>query len=817
MDLSRWDVCLPKHALAGRSFLLGNRRAFSLALPAAAGASPSGRHAHKWFGACLYGRKFLEGQVVRLLERGCLLHAGNQIGLTVSLTDAVREHEIAGCAYTERYFVADGIQGFVSELEGEGWIEVEPEFDLRFALALNQSLEACEVETIDGGVLVSNVLPAGQYDDASESYLPDQCCGAPISLYAAVRVIGEETEVGLVPARARARQKVYRKDAQRHRFVSHAGREDAGDHAPLWKQSRSRVFVPVRLRLYGRGAVIYGFGASREEALAQVDTLAANLGDLRRQKAEAAASIVAHARFETGSRDVDLAYTHVLGRLMDALVVRGAVATDTALSRPATMILAGNQYFHDSWKRDENIALGFLLTLGLHDIARELIGDTWQLQDPVTGRLPQRIRAGEAPAYHSSDGTLWALWRLHEYWRCSGDRSLLDEKLPMVEHFFRRSLARTISGLLPSGRTAHPDYLWETWMDTPHTPRDGFPVEIQLLWLACLRVFRPVMAHHDAVLAEEMESAEASAWAALERYNVRGMPADSLDADLQARDLVTPNPFFAFGLGLHLGPEMERQMQRIGRRELAGFQGIRTLAPVDWGRVFSAEFLADRRAVRGRRMRSVGKYNYHRGIEWNWLAQFFVRAELKYGEPDAAWRRYLRGQVRAALERGGIGGISELHDLSGTRGPEFQAWSMAGMLDALHAFAGVEIDVPEGKIVVEPQLPSAWPSLSVRRWFGATPFDLHLSREGERTSLQITFPGEIPDARVEIGLLVPPGFAVDDVDVRLDGIPLVPAWGCEPIPATDRARMRVTLSAAAHIDVSLGLRARWVRRKAASA
>jgi glycogen debranching enzyme len=660
-----------------------------------------------------------------------------------------------------------------------------------------------EVEPLEDGVLVRNLLPSGRYDDATESYLPSEEAREPIYLYAAVRAIGGETEIELLPPHTRARTKIFRKDAQRHRFVAHTAREEAADHAPLWNRYRSQVFVPVRLRVHGRGLVVYGFGDSREEAISQIEALVRERTGLHARKSHAAGEIVEHARFETGNDRVDVAHTHVLSRLMDALVARQAPVPDTAVDRPATMILAGNQYFHDSWKRDENIALGFLLSLGFHDVARALIADTWQLQDPITGRLPQRIRAGETPPYHSSDGTLWALWRLQQYWRCSGDRSLLEETLPMVEHFFRRSMARAISGLLPSGRTAHPEYLWETWMDTPHTPRDGFPIEIQLLWLACLRLYRPILAEHNPGLAADMGTAEASAWEALARYNLRGVPADSLDDRLEARDLLTPNGFFAFGLGIDLGAEIEQQMRHLGRSELAGRQGIVTLAPSDWERVFASEFLSDRRAVRGRRMRSVGKYNYHRGVEWNWLAQFFVRAELKYGEPDIAWKRYLRGQVHAALERGGIGGISELHDLSGTRGPEFQAWSMAGLLEALHAFAGVDIDVPAGQIGVEPQLPEAWPELVMRKWYGETPFDLRATRQEGTMMLRISFPDRVPDAQIQLGLTLPAGRTAQSLDVRLDGVPQSPDWHCELVPGTIRTRTRVTLPASSEMEISV--------------
>jgi len=815
--LDRWDVRLSREGLKGRTFLLGNKRAFSLSLPAASGPSDTLLHPHKWFGAYLYGRKFLEGQLVRATgQREHVLGQPQQIGFSMGLTYARRDYQVEGRACSEQFFVPDGVRGFACLLAGDLEFSVEPEFDLRFSRALNYSTDTYEVEELDRGVLVSNLLPSGTYDDVTETFMPDNSGGEGTRIYAAVQVLGDDSWAKMLPPRVRSRRKLFRKDYERFRFLAdeQVGGElepidnhsAPADHAPLWSQSSSRVYAPVCLHARGHGTVVYGFGASREEALSQLDMLRDNLLAFQAQKSEGMSEIVSHAQLETGSPRVDQAYVHVLARLMDALVARYAVAEDTALDRPSTMVLAGNQYFHDSWKRDENIALGFLLSLGFYDLARDVVRDTWQLQDQVTGRLPQRIRAGEEPPYHSSDGTLWALWRLYQYWRCTGNEGLLREKLPMVQLFFQRSLERAVDGMLPSGRTHAPDYLWETWMDTPHTPRDGFPIEIQMLWIACLRSFRPVLRSADPELEEKMARAEADAWQALKRFNVRGMPADSLNDRGEVRDLITPNPFFCFGVGLDLGPDVERAMRDVGRRQLAGHQGIITLAPQDWDRVFSPEFLANRRNVRGRRMRSMGKYNYHRGVEWNWLSQFFVQAELKYGEPTIAFRKYLRGQVDAALDRAGVGGISELFDLSGTRGPEFQSWSMAGFLEALHAFAGVRIDVPSRQISIEPQIPDLWPHMHVRKWYGAIPFDLLYSEDDRTRSLAITFPwGEPPDAEIEVSLVLPPKRALDFLLVRLDNTAQSVVSRVEPILGTDHSRVRFALPAPARIEVTSGV------------
>lgn len=801
------DIELGRASLAGRTFLLGNKRAFSLSLPAASGTSDALLHPHKWFGAYLYGRKFLEAQVVRAFgQNEHFLSYRQQSGLVLGLTGARRDYQVEGRPCSEEFFVPDGVQGFACTLTGDVEFGVEPELDMRFYRALNSTTDTYEVEISEHGAVISNTLPGGVYDDVTETFHPGDADDEVSRLYAALEVVGEGAWVELLPARQRSRRKLFRKDHHRQRFLEHSAPGEAKhDHAPLWDQSGTYVYAPIRLHLRSHGTVIYGFGASREEAVAQLDALRENLIAFQVQKSETAQEIVSRAQFETGDPRTDAAYAHVLSRLMDALVARHAVAEDTALERPATMILAGNQYFHDSWKRDENIALGFLLALGFYDLARDVVRDTWQLQDDVTGRLPQRIRAGEDPPYHSSDGTLWALWRLYQYWRCTGDEALLHEKLPMVQCFFRRSLERAVGGMLPSGYGEH--FRWETWMDTPHTPRDGFPVEIQMLWIACLRVFRPVMQSLDPQLECRMQEAEMLAWEALQRFNVRGIPADSLDGELTVRDLITPNPYFCFGVGLDLGPEMERTMREVARRQLAGQQGILTLAPQDWERVFSPEFLSNRRHVRGKRMRSIGKYNYHRGVEWNWLSQFFVQGELKYGEPDIAYRKYLRGQVDAALDRGGIGGIGEIFDLSGTRGPDYQAWSMSGFLESLHAFAGVRIDVPQQVIVIEPQIPNAWPKLAVRKWYGSVPFDLRYAHDDSTRSLSIDFPwGDAPACELEIRLPLPAHRTVGFVDVRLNGESLGPAWRLEPLTGTDRWRLLMSIPACGTVEVTLGLK-----------
>jgi hypothetical protein len=167
----------------------------------------------------------------------------------------------------------------------------------------------------------------------------------------------------------------------------------------------------------------------------------------------------------------------------------------------------------------------------------------------------------------------------------------------------------------------------------------------------------------------------------------------------------------------------------------------------------------------------------------------------------------VRPQVESVLERAGIGGISELHDLDGSRGPEYQAWSMSGFLESLHAFAGVRIDVPDRLIMVEPHLPQRWPDLRIRKWYGTTPLDLHISHDARLRVVRLDFPeGGVADANVEIVLGIPPRRKLDTIDIRIDGIPQSPHVTVEPMPGTERSRVRVRLPAYGRIEVVAGLR-----------
>jgi len=275
---------------------------------------------------------------------------------------------------------------------------------------------------------------------------------------------------------------------------------------------------------------------------------------------------------ETGHPDVDRSYAQALTRFNSGLVARDITvhAGSGKMMEHFSAIFAGNKYFMASWKRDENISLVALLATNDYETVREILDDTWQHQDERTGRLPHIIRAGEPLVYYSSDGTLWALQRLFEYTRQSGDETLLGQKMPMVERFFEDSIAFIQRGLLSSGGIIDKDYLWETWEDTPFTPRAGYPVEIELLWLTVLREFLPYVRPHNDDLADQMAEALEQGDQTFQQFIHDGYLVDSLSYQWEQQQILTPNGYIAFGLDYPLPVELERSMVALGREYLAG-------------------------------------------------------------------------------------------------------------------------------------------------------------------------------------------------------------------------------------------------------
>ena len=626
-----------------------------------------------------------------------------------------------------------------------GELEVEPLFDLRYIRS--STPKSVYEATISGGLLLlsrevsfSSDAEGNDVSAASESLVE--------TLWAACAVDGAEMESRL-PGQP-WRPMWYSLDAARRRYLRRlAAREvQVIEHAPMWELAAEWVYSPVAIHVRGRARVALGFAFSEDEAAAIARTALTDHERLLEEKQQRLSQLLRAAWFSCGHAPTDLAYSHVLSRVTDCLIVSGHQEDPAASSLPVgPAVLAGNAYFQEAWKRDENIALGGLLATAQYDLARHIIDSTWQRQDEVTGRLPLRSRPGESPGYTSSDGTLWALVRLAQYVRATDDTDALAPKMPLVALFFRRSLSHVWQGLLPSGGVAIPGHDWETWMDTEFSARAGYPVEIQLLWLACLREYASIVGLREPELQSAMTDAAAAVEASLSRFLHGDYFADHLTPRLEPVYLLTPNSYFWTILGIDFDWAWEQQSLALGRHELAGVSGVRTLARSQWESVLGPQVSA--LARRGRPLPSVGKANYHRGVEWNWLAQLFVAGELRHARPDMAFDHYLARQIHDAGTFAGLGGISEVFDHRGPAGPDFQTWSMTGLLESLHRFTGVTVDAPAKTIQIRPQKPRRWPFIRARYSMGGRGFLVEYTLSKTEREVTITFEEEV-DVEVQI-------------------------------------------------------------------
>jgi glycogen debranching enzyme len=788
-------IYLGRNQLRGRNFLLGNKQGFMLHLPAANGAGPRTIHRSKWYGASRSGRKFFEGFVCFDGQRAMLSRRLQESFVTDGIT--ARRDYVSGAS--ESYFVPDYLSAIVWESGGPNPIEVHPLFDLRYSRS-NSPSTIYTVEEKDDIVLLSREVSLAT--DAEGSNVSSEAAEPLTEVLCAACAVDQGT-MEMDPPGKRWRPMWYSLDAARRRYLRRLAQRDVPviEHAPMWELAAEWVYAPLTIRTEDRTKIALGFGSSEVEAASMARTALQEYEQLVQEKRGRLSELIRNTWFSCGHPPTDLAYSHVVSRLTDCLVIAANPEEGAPAPAGGPAILAGDAYFQEAWKRDENISLGGLLATGQYSIARNIIDSTWQRQDDLTGRLPLRARPGENPGYTSSDATLWALFRLAQYVHATGDIEALTPKLPLVAHFFRRSLSHVWQGLLPSGGVAIPGHDWETWMDTEFSSRVGFPIEIQLLWLICLREYATAVGHREPELKAAMDDASQAAVASLDLFRHGDYFVDHLTPGLDQVNLLTPNSYFWTILGLHFDSDWEQRSLLVGRHELAGISGVRTLARSQWESVLGPQVTA--LARRGRPLPSVGKANYHRGVEWNWLAQLFVAGELRHGRPDMAFDHYLARQIHDTGSFAGLGGISEVFDHRGPAGPDFQTWSMSGLLESLHMFAGVTVDPLERIVHLRPQKPRRWPSICARHSIGANSFVMRY--ESSRTERQITviFDEELSDdIRLELEFILKPRQRPRHVRVRTeDGERVVKDWSVD----TDPRRVKLTIPAQRKQQICLTL------------
>ena len=337
-------------------------------------------------------------------------------------------------------------------------------------------------------------------------------------------------------------------------------------------------------------------------------------------------------------------------------------------------VIAGYHWFTD-WGRDTMISLeGLCLVTGRHALARRIL-QTFAAH-ARDGLIPNLFPEGESQGlYHTADATLWFFHALDRYLRATGDRTLVDDLLPLLHDIVMHHLRGTnfgigvdaADGLLRQGA---PGYQL-TWMDAKVgdwvvTPRSGKAVEINALFYNALR------------LVDEWSFGHALSRAAAERLRAsfnrrffceeRGHLFDVLDPDDNS---LRPNQLLAISLP---HPVLDKArwepVLRAVRSELLTPVGLRTLGPREPS--YQPRYDGDLRT------RDAA---YHQGTVWAWLIGPFIDA-WRRTFPDDDTRAFLDGFRRREGEfcAGSIAEIFDAEPPHTPRGCISQAWSVAEVL-----------------------------------------------------------------------------------------------------------------------------------------
>ncbi len=351
-------------------------------------------------------------------------------------------------------------------------------------------------------------------------------------------------------------------------------------------------------------------------------------------------------------------------------------------------IVAGYPWFGE-WGRDTMIALPGL-TLGRGEPERVLpIVKTW-LRQAKDGLIPNYLGSGQhSGSYNSVDATFWMVSALQQYWVATRDRdgikSIMSDLVRMMDDLVqgRNHLVRlSEDGLMQAG-SANTQV---TWMDAtvdgvPVTPRGGYPVEINALWIAALAFLHEFSAH--TKLPAWISFLERAPAAFRNKFWLPegGYLADCVSPHGAPDRRIRPNQIVAVSLDYcPLNNEQQQSVLDVVTSHLITPYGLRTLSPEDPSFVpFYQGGPKERDAA------------YHQGTVWPWLISPYMKAVFKVYEDPQKARNFLRRNFSALwqehLMQRDIMGVSEIFDGLHPYKPDgclSQAWSMAALIELLN-------------------------------------------------------------------------------------------------------------------------------------
>ena len=338
-------------------------------------------------------------------------------------------------------------------------------------------------------------------------------------------------------------------------------------------------------------------------------------------------------------------------------------------------VIAGYPWFLD-WGRDTFIFLHGAIAAGFTKEALDIIVAFARFEE--NGTLPNIICGEKAGNRDTTDAQLWFIVAVRDLVSKLGKKILKTEcrgrtLADVLESIVSRYVSGTPNGIrvdAESGLVWSPSHF--TWMDTNYpacTPRIGYPVEIQALWIAALRF----LGGKWMTLADKAADSLSRLFA-----NGNGL-ADCLDAPngepaARARrdDAIRPNQLFALSLGVVDDKALARQMLAATSRLIVP-GGIRSLDATH--PLYKGVYAGDEDTSR--------KPAYHNGTVWAWPFAMYAEAAAAYGVLTKQQALSLLASAVENINSGCVCHISEIADGDAPhaqKGCSAQAWSVSELL-----------------------------------------------------------------------------------------------------------------------------------------
>lgn len=387
-------------------------------------------------------------------------------------------------------------------------------------------------------------------------------------------------------------------------------------------------------------------------------------------------------------------------------------------------IIAGYPWFLD-WGRDSLICARGLIAAGMVEEVNQLLLTFARFEKD--GTLPNTIHGNDVSNRDTSDAPLWFAIVCEELVQAksNGDAgnfyaTVVDGRRTLLEVL--TSIAGNYAQGTPNGIHMDSDsaLIWSpshfTWMDTNYpagTPREGYPVEIQVLWIRLLRLLEKISPAATQGKWHDLAERATSSFQKLFWLENKGWFADVLigGSRVIARDAVVGdalrnNCLFAISLGLVTGDRAKRCVS-AAQKYLVVPGALRTLAPLpvktplpvyrdghllnNPAEPYWPRYEGDEDTRR--------KPAYHNGTAWTWTFPTFCEALVyawDFNSHAVSTALSYLSSCELLLNQGCLGQLPEILDGDAPhaqRGCDAQAW---GVTEALRVWKWLS-ELPESQ------------------------------------------------------------------------------------------------------------------------